>query len=69
MGTSTDYYKWIDLHPDYTVPMTLETDLEGDYWLMEADGQYYLFKFATDIDDTLDSGTSAVHGECFRHVE
>lgn len=64
MGKPVDYYQWVDAHPDYTVPMTLETDVNGDWWLMSDEGEYLLFKFATDIEDTLDSGTSTVHGEC-----
>lgn len=64
MGDPADYYAWVDANPDYNVPMTLNTD-EGDYWLMEADGTYYLFKFADD--DALD-GAENQHGACFRMV-
>lgn len=66
LGTPTDYYQWIDAHPDYSVPMTLHTDSNEDYWLMSDGQEYYLFKFKEPIDDTIASGAS--HGECFRDV-
>ena len=66
IGKPADYYSWIEAHPDYKVPMTLSTPDHGDYWLMSADGEYYLFKFKEPIEDTIASGAS--HGECFRKV-
>jgi glycosidase len=66
IGKPTDYYAWVDAHPDYSVPMQLSTPNDGDYWLMSADGEYYLFAFAESLDKTIPSGAS--HGACFRKV-
>lgn len=66
MGKPANYYKWVDAHPDYTVPMTLHTDANEDYWLMSDGQEYYLFKFIQPIEDTIDTGAS--HGACFRDV-
>lgn len=67
MGKASDYYSWVDAHPDYKVPMTLSTQDAGDWWLMEADGEYLLFKFAEPLEETIPTGAS--HGECARIVE
>lgn len=66
MGKPVDYYAWVNAHPDYTVPMTLHTDNNEDYWLMSDGTDYYLFKFKQPINDTIATGAS--HGECFRKV-
>lgn len=66
LGKPVDYYAWVDAHPDYSVPMTLSTPADGDYWLMSDGESYYLFKFAQPIEDTIATGAS--HGECFRKV-
>ena len=73
LGKPTDYYAWVDAHPDYSVAWTwtvasgLSTREDGDFWLMTDKGDgYYLFKFAKPIDDTIATGAS--HGECFRQV-
>lgn len=67
LGTPADYYAWVEEHPDYRVPLALETEDRGDYWLMEADGEYLLFKFAEPLAETMPSGAS--HGECARIVQ
>lgn len=67
IGKPTGYYDWVNAHPDYTVAWSLESKVWGDYWLMSAEGKYYLFKFAKPIEDTIASGAS--HGECFREVQ
>lgn len=66
MGKPADYYAWVNAHPDYKVPVQLSIPDDSDYWLMEADNEYYLFKFAEPIEDTIATGAS--HGACFRKV-
>ncbi len=34
LGKPADYYKWVDAHPDYTVPMQINVPDDTDYWLM-----------------------------------
>ena len=62
-----DYYAWVDAHADYRVAWSSEGTIFGDYWLMEDQGQYLMFKFKQPIDDTIASGAS--HGECARLVQ
>lgn len=64
-GKPADYYAWVDAHPNYHV-MDLSSKEHGDIWMMDDEGEYYLFKFKQPIDDTIASGAS--HGECFRYV-
>lgn len=66
MGKPVDYYKWLDAHPDSTIPMTLSVPGDTDYWLMSDGTDYYLFVFKQPIDDTIATGAS--HGACFRDV-
>ena len=65
LGAPTDYYVWVNAHPDYVVAH--EFNLEGykPVWLMQADGEYYVFEFAKM--DALTGGSNQ-HGDCFRDV-
>lgn len=67
IGKPVDYYAWMATHQDYTVVWYMESPVFGDYWLMQFDKRYMLFKFKQPIDETIDSGAS--HGECFREVQ
>ena len=64
-GKPADWYAWVAAHEDYHA-MDLSSPEHGDIWLMSDEGEYYLFKFAEPIADTIASGAS--HGECFRYV-
>lgn len=70
IGTPTDFYKWMDAHPNYVVAKTFETPSKGDYWLVRDchDGQdYELIAFWDDISDNIEY-TSIFHAKCFRKV-
>lgn len=67
IGVRTDYYAWVNAHPDYMVAWSFESPIWGDYWIMSADSKYYLFKFKQPIAETIGSGQD--HGECFNEVQ
>lgn len=70
IGIPTDFYSWMDAHPDYVVVKAFETDTHGDYWLVKDshDGQdYELIAFIDDISSNL-YYTSVFHARCFRKV-
>ena len=67
IGKPTDYYGWVNEHPNYRVAWSLESPVFGDYWIMTVGQGYYLFKFKKPIAETI--GTGEDHGECFREVQ
>ncbi len=69
IGKPVDYYPWMAQpeHQEYRVAWSMESRVFGDYWLMQFDKRYFLFKFKQPIVDTIASGAS--HGECFREVQ
>lgn len=67
IGTPTDFYGWMDAHPNYKVVRSFETPNKGDYWLVEDEGDYELLAFWDDISSSLEY-TSVFHAKCFRRV-
>lgn len=67
IGQPTDFYAWMDAHPNYVVARVFETPTRGDYWLVEDQGNYELIAFWDDISDNL-YNTSIFHVKCFRKV-
>ena len=57
VGQPTDFYGWMDTHPNYVVVRVFETPSRGDYWLVKDshDGQdYELIAFMDDISSNLE---------------
>lgn len=68
LGTSTDWYSWIDAHVDAAKVFTYEA-AEPNLWLYEGkDGEVVLFVFKEPIEDTIARGEYAAHGRCSRLV-
>jgi len=70
MGQPTDFYGWMNDHPNYVVVKSFETPERGDYWLVKDshEGQdYELITFIDDISSNLEY-TSVFHVKCFRQI-
>lgn len=67
VGQPTDFYRWMDAHPNYVVVKSFETPSRGDYWLIEDQGDYELIAFRDDISDNI-AHTSVFHARCMRKV-
>lgn len=70
VGQETDFYGWMNAHPNYVVERSFETSHNGDYWLVKDsyDGtDYELIVFIDDLSDNMND-TSIFHAKCFRKI-